>query len=272
MVTVSDQKMEALEDIEIIREHAEQRDYSYNEIIPRNKANGSKKICYIDGEVYHIVYRGLVNDIVKGKAPIIVVNGNKRSGKSVVAMAIAYTLHNRINVCGGSWNPETNLCYDVIEYMDVIRDQIREAIILDEAGKNLNSKDWYSALNRANDITLETMGIMNHTHIYVSTKFSDLDSSIKKRDCYHITEHKKKENTFRVHKRIVDTSSKNFDLKSREFLGNLKINKSDLPPVDVIKGYRTKELKYKLTEHKKVRDKAYKEQKEEDEESKADTW
>lgn len=258
-MTNAQDKLQALENKDIIKEKAEQRPYEHDTIVPRsNISDGADSVC-INGDWYHIVFRGIVNDIVKGKAPIIVINGKGQTGKSTLGMYIADVLHNRINCCGGDWNPERNLCYDVTEYFSLVRDYIREVVAVDEAGKNLNSKDWYTALNRANDITLETMSVMEHVHMYISTHFSDLDTSIKKRDCYHFYPVKAPgtpDNLFKVDKRIVNDSSKNWELEKTVDLGTIKVSPSQLPDPDLITSYRKKEYNSKLGEYEQVLEEA----------------
>lgn len=134
----------------------------------------------INGRLYPRFINALVNQLVNGYAPVIVIAGKEGKGKSMAALRIAEILHEEINVCAGPWTA-ANLAYDVIPFIERVRKSMRQAIIFDEAGVNLNSKRWYTDFNRAVDKVVQTQRIRENVYIFVLPKVDDLDNSIRER-------------------------------------------------------------------------------------------
>jgi hypothetical protein len=240
------------------------REITYNQYIPREnqikgKYHHGSKVFKINGEEYPTPIRAWVNDIVKGLSPVLCFHGQRQSGKSTLVNYIMWELHNNIGVLAGNWNPETNLCYQVSPFIDRTLNYIREAIVVDEAGKLLKSSEWYTDYNKANDDSLETLGLLKHVNAYISTEHSDLDKGIRKRDKYKITPHPQKHEphpdpqkgryVFQVKEYKYDKQSETKKLLTGypKKIGNIEAKPSKIPK-QVKEAYRNKEFEFKHEE------------------------
>lgn len=135
----------------------------------------------INGEYYHRLINGIINDVNKGLAPVIVVSGQMGKGKSMGALELTRILHNEVKLMKNEINEDKvkeNLVYDALPFLEFIYNNKREVLIFDEAGVNLNSKEWYSKFNRSVDKTLQTMRKNNCVYIFIAPTLQDLDNAI----------------------------------------------------------------------------------------------
>lgn len=113
----------------------------------------------------------------QGKNFIIVVVGRVRVGKSWSALRLAENIDENFTV--------DNIVFSAQEFMAIVNEkenQIKEgAVILwEEGGVGLNSKNWYSMLNRFTNLILETWGYKHLCLIITVPNFSFIDNSTRK--------------------------------------------------------------------------------------------
>lgn len=136
-----------------------------------------------NGKYYHVGVYWITNRLLEGLSPIVIFCGKEGKGKSMKALEFARQLH-EIGVCEGKLTPEKvekNLVYSVEDFLYRLISAQRQVIIFDEAGKNLNSKDWQTSFNRAVDKAIQTQRIKENVYIFVLPKADDLDRSIRER-------------------------------------------------------------------------------------------
>jgi hypothetical protein len=147
-----------------------------------NDGQPIKTIYYVRDGVYFRFQRMLSKHIrylmlEQGKNFIIVVVGRVRVGKSWSALRLAENIDENFTA--------DNIVFSAQEFMAIINEkenQIKEgAIILwEEGGVGLNSKNWYSMLNRFTNLILETWGYKHLCLIITVPNFSFIDNSTRK--------------------------------------------------------------------------------------------
>jgi len=143
----------------------------------------------INGKFYHRLINGLVNDVNKGYAPVIAIAGQMGMGKSMAALELARILHNEVSLMRGQINADTvqdHLMYEVLPFLRSVNQNRRHVMMFDEAGVNLNSKDWYDDFNRNVDETIQTMRKKNNIYIFITPRILDLDKPIRNNINYRI--------------------------------------------------------------------------------------
>ena len=241
-----------VDDFTQFMEGVSEPEVSFDKYIPRTakvtkKVNGQKrKMVEIDGELYPYFYRGLINDLHRGDAPIVFVHGKRRSGKSIVLSRIMYDLSDEIGALAGSFNPEEQICYGVKPFLNFYVNNVRRGLVLEEAGQNLNSKEWYSAFNRSAYDAFEVLGVMNLMTILASTDHGDIDNGVTKRDKYKLTCVDRKKHVFKAEKFEYKPGTETKELKD-DFPKEICRFTVEIPPDEVMYKYRKKELDHKYT-------------------------
>lgn len=248
-----------LDDFTQFMEGVEKPDVPFDEYIPREdrevvKVNGKKrKKVRINGELYPYFYRGLINELHRGDAPIVFIHGKRRSGKSVALSKIVYDLTDEIGVLAGSFDPHEQITYGVQPFLKFHVNNVRRALVLEEAGQNLNSKNWYTDFNRSAYDAFEVLGVMNLLTILASTDHGDVDNDVTKRDkwkivCIEYPEFKDGEcvspPVFEVKKYEYKAGTETKELKD-DFPKKVCEFSADVPPDEVMYEYRKKELEHK---------------------------
>lgn len=216
----------------------------------------------INGKSFHMIFNFLVNQIVQGYAPVVAVVGKEGKGKSMMALEIARILHNEIGVCKGDFQPESNLFYDVIEFLEFLKGAERQVLLFDEAGVNLSSKQWYSDFNRALDQAIQTMRYKQNAYVFILPKLQDLDKAVRERIDLKIEVTKKgfaKPTLYEYNFGKMD-GSEGKD-RNKHLLPGLSLG---LPPAQLRKEYRDKEIAFKQSNIEEWIDKLLQEKKEEE--------
>jgi len=241
----------------------EKPDIPFDEYIPRsakekvqvqegNRTVTRKKVR-INGELYPYFYRGIINELHRGDAPIIFIHGKRRSGKSVALSRIVYDLTEEIETLAGQFNPEEQITYGVKPFLKFHVNNVRRALVLEEAGQNLNSKNWYTNFNRSAYDAFEVLGVMNLLTVLASTDHGDVDNDVTKRDkwkivCVDYPEFKDgecvKPPVFKVEKYEYKPGSEHKELKDG-FPKEVCKFSAEIPPDEVMYRYRKKELEHK---------------------------
>ena len=148
----------------------------------------------INGSYRHIFIHKIVEKLNEGKDVNVVMCGEKGNGKSMGALRLAEILQNELNVFKDTFDPNRNLIYDTLDYLDIMRnislpdhdsreDDInpnREILIVDEAGVQLNKSDYHSEMNDAFSDMLDIQRKATCLVIYALPIAGDLDVRIKK--------------------------------------------------------------------------------------------
>jgi hypothetical protein len=147
----------------------------------------------INGKYFHIFIHKIVEKLNEGKDVNVVMCGEKGNGKSIGALRLAEIMHKELNVFKGSFDPERNLIYDTLDYLDIMRNielpewdedidinPKRECIIVDEAGVQLNKSDYTTEMNEAFGDMLDVQRKANCLVIYALPIAGDLDVRIKR--------------------------------------------------------------------------------------------
>jgi hypothetical protein len=242
-------------------EGIELRDIQYNDYVEADQADFDNNTVIIDGEKYHLVFRAICNDIIKGLSPVICIHGTKQTGKSVLLMYLVHVLHHEIGIMAGRWRPESHLCYSVSDFFQIALNYIRECIVIDEAGELLKAEDYYSPYNRANKTGLELLGLLKHAVFYISTDHSDIDSRIRQEDKYKFTADPENVHHFNIEKIIYEKGSEKREVKERVDFGSIKAPISEIPE-GLKSNYRSKEYKFKNKEGREARDIAFQKERE----------
>jgi len=201
----------------------------------------------IRGKHYHRLINGICNDVNKGYAPVVVISGQMGKGKSMAALELARILHNEIHLMQEELTPDNiqdHLFYNVVPFLKFVYNNKRKVAIIDEAGVNLNSKDFHDKFNRKVDKTIQTMRKNNNVYIFVTPRIMDLDKSIRNFIDYKIEA---------IGKGVLKPTkikAKHAKLNSRgSNVNSYPIYKPywkpDLPPNDLVKAYRDKEEDWK---------------------------
>jgi hypothetical protein len=100
--------------------------------------------------------------------------GKNRSGKSMAALNMALILDKNFTLDDVVYTPD--------EFFDRVGtiNKVGRAIVPDEIGTLLSSREWYSINSRAINFTIQTIGYLRPILLFVAPDFSYIDSQPKK--------------------------------------------------------------------------------------------
>lgn len=133
----------------------------------------------VNGEYVHLLYVRIINQLAAGQSPIIIICGKERKGKSMAALVLAYYLHDKLNVCRGSFNPEQQTVYNVVEFLTAVMEHTRSVIMFEEANETVNKNQYHSDMNQAVARTLRTQGKRQNVYIFIGPEYKELDSRVR---------------------------------------------------------------------------------------------
>lgn len=250
-----------VDDFTQFMEGVERPELDFDEYISRDAredvkvGNQTRKKVRIEGDLYPYFYRGLINELHRGDAPIVFIHGKRRSGKSIALAKLLHDLTDEIGCLGGSFDPKEQITYSVESFLHFHVNNVRRGLCMEEAGQNLNSKQWYSVFNRSAYEAFEVLGVMNLLTVLASTDHGDIDNDITKRDKWKIVVEKYpkfkdgecvRPPTFTVEKFEYKAGTDSRELKDG-FPKHVCRYSPDLPPDEVMYDYREKELQHKYT-------------------------
>ncbi len=125
----------------------------------------------------HIIGK-IINRMLKGFSPIIIVCGGQRMGKSFVAIWLSNIIMNFFH--DKDFDIENNVFYDPIESVKRIGETDRQPILIDEAGTYLHKTEWYNRVVKAMDRIIQTQGYKSNCYIFVSPFGSDIAKTFRK--------------------------------------------------------------------------------------------
>lgn len=129
----------------------------------------------LDTNLYFLIK--MFKRIRRGFAPIVMVCGSQRTGKSFVAIWLAWLY---MYLQGKEFDPVKQTFYEPIEAVKFLKEANNTSFVLDEAGAYLNRRKWYSELNHIINATVQTMAFKTNLFIFVSPFSADLDRAIHK--------------------------------------------------------------------------------------------
>ena len=119
--------------------------------------------------------------MAQNESPIIIIVGKEGKGKSMTALVLAHYLHDKLNLLRGSFDPEKQTVYRVIEFLLAERDSTRTALMFDEANETLNSSNFNSMMNKAVRGALRTQRKRENVHIFVCPEYKKLDKGVRQK-------------------------------------------------------------------------------------------
>jgi len=135
----------------------------------------------VNGHWVHPMYARINNMMAQNESPIIIIVGKEGKGKSMTALVLAHYLHDKLNLLRGSFDPEQQTVYRVIEFLLAERDTTRTALMFDEANETLNSSNFNSMMNKAVRGALRTQRKRENVHIFVCPEYKKLDKGIRQK-------------------------------------------------------------------------------------------
>jgi hypothetical protein len=147
----------------------------------------------VQDKYYHIFIHKIVEKLNEGKDVSIIFCGEKGNGKTYGALRLIEILYNDLNMFSGEFDPQEQVIYDPLDYLDQMRqidipdeddreDNInpdRKAFLVDEAGLQLNKSDYYGEMNDAFADMLDIQRKANCLVIYALPVAGNIDSRIK---------------------------------------------------------------------------------------------
>lgn len=111
---------------------------------------------------------------------LAMVTGKHRVGKSLTALSFAHVLDPTF-----ADNLETRVVYYADEFMDAMKSLRRNntiggAIVWDEAGVGLPSREWYNISNKAVGMACQVFGYLRPIIFFVTQDVSYIDSQVRK--------------------------------------------------------------------------------------------
>lgn len=137
--------------------------------------NRNKMIQRISLECFPIIY--LLDQVNKKFAPILLVCGKQRIGKSNYALSLASVLSWILN--DEEYNVDKYVYFNALEFMKKFITERRKIFIIDEASKDLSKSDWYTTLNQVLSKIIETQADLHNIFIIVLPHASRLATQHK---------------------------------------------------------------------------------------------
>ena len=130
---------------------------------------------------YPFFLNAIINRLNEGFAPIIVICGQERIGKSTMAVDIAWKLTecNAVSTDLDKERIKELLAYEPETFLEIITEEDRQPILIDEAGVVAGSKDFQTVENRIINKVIQTMGYKQNVYIFILPDFMALDKKIR---------------------------------------------------------------------------------------------
>ena len=110
--------------------------------------------------------------------PFIIIVGQRRSGKSMTAQAIAYSLMKKGIV---NFNVQTNIIQDIRELIKILLEgKTNQIFIVDEAQDKLNSKEFWSDFSIAMEKIVATQGYLKNIFVVIIPLGIQLNKSLRR--------------------------------------------------------------------------------------------
>ncbi len=131
-----------------------------------------------------LMVRRIINRMKRGYSPVILLDGQPNSGKTVlsglICQEIYYHFHKK------SWPFEKLTFWDLDRLSDVIGKIHKSPILIPEAGYELAYDKWYSPHNRFYDIILQTQRVLGNCYIKNLPVDADLAKRHRRKTHYRV--------------------------------------------------------------------------------------
>lgn len=134
----------------------------------------------INGHWVHPIFGRITNMINHNITPVVFVVGQQQYGKSKTAHYIADTLHNKLNVLRGAYEPKNQLIYNELEYLLASASFTRMAKINDEAEEYLNTKDRWNDFVKMVAGDIRTQSKRENCSLIVTPTYKNVAPQIRK--------------------------------------------------------------------------------------------
>ncbi len=137
--------------------------------------NRYKMVQRINKDCFPIIY--LLDQVNKKFAPIILVCGKQRIGKSNYTLSLCYTLSWILN--NEEYDVDKYVYFNALEFMKKYISERRKIFVIDEASKDLSKSEWYTTLNQVLSKIIETQADLHNIFIIVLPHASRLATQHK---------------------------------------------------------------------------------------------
>lgn len=127
----------------------------YDELTKEEIENGAnyydvdREIAVIDGETYPMFYAKIINKQIENEMPFVLFLGKPGSGKTFASAKLGYDLTEEIGFYSGEYNPEENIKYKNIPFMEELLDSTNRVIHKPDINATLKVIDHHDDENRA---------------------------------------------------------------------------------------------------------------------------
>jgi ABC-type dipeptide/oligopeptide/nickel transport system ATPase component len=135
----------------------------------------------VHGHWIHPLYARINNMMANNQSPIVIIVGKEGKGKSMTALQLMRTLHDKLNILRGDFDPTEQTLYKVIEFLLFERNSTRKGAMFEEANETLNSNDYQTPMNHAVAGALRTQRKRENLHVFVCPEYKELDPRIREK-------------------------------------------------------------------------------------------
>ena len=210
--------------------------------IPFIDGNGKKKTY---NAVSHFEAQ-LLKKVKNGFSPIILICGERRIGKSLLALFVAWKYCLFVSK---EFDFRKHTFYDSIRAIKELKNMDHEPMLIDEAADILDPMEWFTKTQRALKSMINTQAYKGMVFIFISPFYVDVAAHIRRHFdfCLYVTA-RGRFKAYRYVKKFNATETKKCVLSY--FLDDLGIRMSDLPK-NLYEDYKT----YSDGEKEKIREK-----------------
>lgn len=186
----------------------------------------------------------LYQKIKNGFSPTIVICGERRIGKSFIALYLAYTY---CRVMSREFNFREFTFYEPLKVIQKLETFFKMPIIIDEASDIMDFAEWWTETQKALRSVLNTQAYRGIVYIFISPFVSDLSPRIKKHFDFnlHVTARGRLK-SYKYVKRFKELDQKKSSYPF--FLDDLSLAMRYLP-----EGIYSEYEKYSISEKEKIR-------------------
>ncbi len=116
---------------------------------------------------YMLLLRWARNRVRRGFAPIILIVGKQRVGKTCLALRLAYELDKKFDV-------DNQMFFDILSFAKAVKKYKRHVLLLDEAGVELDTYRYSDIRQRCFSHIVQSQAYLQHTLIICLPHASDL--------------------------------------------------------------------------------------------------
>lgn len=169
------------------------------------------------------------NRIARGFAPVILIVGKQRMGKTFTALTIAHTIDPK-------FKPDNQMFFDIMSFANAVKKYNNKVLILDEAGIELDTYRYSDMRQRAFSHIVQSQAYKQNTLLIVLPHSADLARCHRKYvDALVVIPARKKAMVYRPNIQYWDMNNLDIRTKKMEVIYHVP-----LPPKWLIDEYKAK--------------------------------